>query len=257
MDRHTKRQWRKQIIRQTIDWCIKNERAFTTLTAKKFPRHIIPSFVDQKPQFTTEIEVIDMDTLGAVLHYQAADKQKYCFLNMASSAPHQFGGGYLTGAMAQEEDLCRRSNLHIAFKKMSPPVPKFGGCFVSNVSICREGEAAGYKWMPKVILSNCIMCAASRKPNIIASGDLEPKFYEEMREKIKGMLDLLLFHKQYYVILGAFGCGAYGNPPHNVAEIFRNLLRKEYKGQFAKVVFAIIDNRYTDNRKVFEEILFK
>jgi len=42
------------------------------------------------------------------------------------------------------------------------------------------------------------------------------------------------------LILGAFGCGAFNNPPKLVAEIFRKLLIDErYAMYFEKVVFAI------------------
>ena len=40
------------------------------------------------------------------------------------------------------------------------------------------------------------------------------------------------------LILGAFGCGAFQNPPEIVAEVYRTILSK-YEGQFQEVVFAV------------------
>jgi len=42
-------------------------------------------------------------------------------------------------------------------------------------------------------------------------------------------------------VLGAFGCGAFANPPKHVAEIFRKVI-KEFDGYFAEIVFAILDD---------------
>ena len=252
---YSKRKYRKEIARETVNWCEKNHTSFTHLTASKFHRKQIPSEAGKPPEFETKLEIVNMDTLDATLYYQDSDKKNYCLLNMASSSPHQFGGGYLNGSLAQEEDLCRRTNFHSAFKKMKPPVPKYGGCFIKNLLIIRENEASGYKWMERAVATSSIMCAAPRHPELKSNGDYVPKEYEEMRKKIMAMFDLLLMEKQYYIVLGAFGCGAYYNPPHEVAKIFRNLLNREYKGRFAKVVFAILDNRGTSNRNIFEEII--
>ena len=213
---------------------------------------------DYNTQLTpTQIEVIDMDTLDAVELYSKLDKTTYCFLNMASSNPRAFGGGYRTGASAQEEDLCRRSNLCQAFYMMKPPVPPKGGCFVENVTILRKTMKHEYGWLEKDewLQGNCIMCAASRNPEVRADGTLAPKYYEEMREKIRSMLQICLQENQTYLILGAFGCGAYGNPPQDVAKIFKNFLTREFKDKFNRVVFAIVDNRYTRNKEVFQNVL--
>ena len=204
-----------------------------------------------------KIEVVNMDTFDAVKFYSQLDKNTYCFLDMASSNPRDFGGGYKTGASAQEEDLCRRSNLTQVFSTMRPPVPTKGGCFVENVVILRKSKKEEYTWLPKEswIQGNCIMCAASRKPEVRADNTLAPRFYDEMRAKIRAMLQICLQEKQSHLILGAFGCGAYGNPPGEVAKIFRNFLTREYKDKFARVVFAIIDNRFTRNKEIFQEVL--
>jgi hypothetical protein len=37
----------------------------------------------------------------------------------------------------------------------------------------------------------------------------------------------------------AFGCGAFCNPPDHMAELFREVLEKEYQGCFKHICFAI------------------
>lgn len=43
------------------------------------------------------------------------------------------------------------------------------------------------------------------------------------------------------LVLGAWGCGAFGNDPHQTAEDFRAALVDEYAGAFSEVLFAISD----------------
>jgi uncharacterized protein (TIGR02452 family) len=43
-------------------------------------------------------------------------------------------------------------------------------------------------------------------------------------------------------VLSAFGCGAYGTPPKEMARLFHEVIEsKKYKGVFKKIVFAIIN----------------
>mmetsp|Transcript_25343 Transcript_25343/g.32983 ORF Transcript_25343/g.32983 Transcript_25343/m.32983 type:complete len:104 (+) Transcript_25343:112-423(+) len=56
------------------------------------------------------------------------------------------------------------------------------------------------------------------------------------------------------LILGAWGCGAFGNPTGPVAVIFRERLSsQEFRGTFQTVVFAVIDPVGTGNLKPFQK----
>jgi uncharacterized protein (TIGR02452 family) len=45
------------------------------------------------------------------------------------------------------------------------------------------------------------------------------------------------------LVLGAFGCGAFANPPKHMAKIFREVfMEKEFKNKFKSVVFAIYED---------------
>ena len=55
------------------------------------------------------------------------------------------------------------------------------------------------------------------------------------------------------IVLGAWGCGAFGNPPGLVAELFREqLCSLEFRGSFRQVVFAVVDPKRDGNFKPFE-----
>jgi hypothetical protein len=44
------------------------------------------------------------------------------------------------------------------------------------------------------------------------------------------------------VILSAFGCGAYGNPPKHMARLFKETISGHFKGVFKEIIFAIFDD---------------
>lgn len=58
------------------------------------------------------------------------------------------------------------------------------------------------------------------------------------------------------IVLGAWGCGAFGNPAGPVAAIFRDrLCSDQFRGCFQTIVFAIVDPMGTGNLKPFRKEL--
>lgn len=95
------------------------------------------------------VDVVEEDTFVAALGIGGGIDGGCAVLDMAS-AVHP-GGGYLTGAGAQEEDLCRRSTLVpwllAAKRRRWYPLPPTGVLFVSNVAVLR-GPRPEYDWLP-------------------------------------------------------------------------------------------------------------
>ena len=72
------------------------------------------------------------------------------------------------------------------------------------------------------------------------------------------MLDAALAHGHTCLVLGAFGCGAFGNPPEDVAAAFARVARSpEFRGSFSLLAFAIVDPKATDagNLATFRDVL--
>lgn len=77
-----------------------------------------------------------------------------------------------------------------------------------------------------------------------------------MKQKIGLILDVASHHHHDSLVLGAFGCGAFNNPPKHVAQLFREALtHPEYVGRFKKVVFGVLgrDPQGLVNFNVFRE----
>lgn len=63
-----------------------------------------------------------------------------------------------------------------------------------------------------------------------------------MRSRIKFVLDIAKENQVDLLILGAYGCGVFGQDAEEVAEIFREYLNTTHKC-FEKVIFAIPKGR--------------
>ena len=60
--------------------------------------------------------------------------------------------------------------------------------------------------------------------------------------------------KHANLVLGAWGCGAFGNPTAPVAALFKkHLASEEFRGAFEHVVFAILDPLGTGNLGPFKQ----
>ena len=67
--------------------------------------------------------------------------------------------------------------------------------------------------------------------------------YKVMYSRIKRILEISILNHNDSIILGAFGCGVFGNDPSEVSTIFRRLIIEEKYGYYFKViVFAILGN---------------
>ncbi len=62
-----------------------------------------------------------------------------------------------------------------------------------------------------------------------------------LRERIAKILSVAQAHGHDSLILGAWGCGAFGNDGHQVAELFHRALTVDFAGAFKEITFAIVD----------------
>ena len=85
-------------------------------------------------------------------------------------------------------------------------------------------------------LLSFITCAAPYAPSVghPMSGDL-------LRGRIVRVLSIARAFGYAELVLGAWGCGAFGNDPRRTARDFRSALEGEFVGAFSEVVFAIAD----------------
>ena len=69
--------------------------------------------------------------------------------------------------------------------------------------------------------------------------------------RLRTVLDASLAKGHAALVLGAFGCGAFGNPPADVARLFAEVLASdEFRGALELVVFAIVDPKQADRGNI-------
>lgn len=195
----------------------------------------------------------------------------FAALNMAN--PFVPGGSYVEGSVAQEENMFRRTDCHLAIEdseldrtteRYHPEMTALleardGRVYLDTTRprVCVRGpetpraERLGYDWLPhdEVFPFHELRAAAQICRN---GATFDPA---EARRRIAAQLDTLVGAGVRHAVLGAFGCGAFGNPAHEVARIYREELERRPDG-FDCVAFAIYDAGYgPDNATPFEREL--
>ena len=192
-------------------------------------------------RWDTVVSVVDSDCLDTAIYMKRLGYRPVV-LNMANNTNP--GGGVDYGAGAQEESLFRRSNYFQHLSKRLYPIDH--GIYSPNVAYFRASEAEEYALLDRPENISMIAAAALRGPRLVKENGqyrLNPQDRAIMRDKIRLILDIAERFEHDCVVLSAFGCGAFKNPPEDIAEIFREVvLGEEFRGVFKRVVFAIFND---------------
>ena len=225
------------------------------LAASKFYDN--PPRVDGKPTVgTTFLDAVNADCID-VTRDLVAQGYNPIMLNMANR--HTPGGGVLNGARAQEESLFRQSNLCVSLYQYSdyhagllglakgdgsyPMDRNTGGIYSGRVTFFRTSQRQGDKLVDTPFECAVVSVAAINRPDLNAQGRLVPWAVEATERKIRTMLRIGLVHGHDAIVLGAWGCGAFHNPPEHMAEIFDAVLHEpEFENKFKVVRFAVIED---------------
>lgn len=213
-------------------------------------------FLDKSDGKISQIIIKDSNVSDEIenLLVNFGDK-KICVLNFASfTSP---GGGFINGAMAQEEALCHDTNLYNILKEFKPLYDK-------NKSLRNNGIYKNWAiYSPDVVYDkicgatinhiDVITCPAPNASvffNSFSSEEDVNRYSNILYERCKYVLDIARENNVNVLCLGAFGCGVFANNPYCVAECFKILLEtKNY--YFDVVIFPIPAG---DNLDAFKEI---
>ena len=197
-----------------------------------------------------EIIVEDLDSVSAVLKY--ANGEKTAVLNFASFKNP--GGMFLNGSKAQEECLCHESYLYNVLsqfedtyyvpnrKKLNRALYHDKSLYTPHILFKRGNEEK---------VCDVITCAAPNKSSAQKYCNVtDEENRQELKWRIEHLLSVADSEKVGVLILGAFGCGVFGQNPTEVAELFKQELEKPHS--FSKVVFAIPGGN--ENLKAFQKV---
>jgi uncharacterized protein (TIGR02452 family) len=222
---------------EKVDWSHDVQAACAAKVS--IPPHMPLPAHTSSPFSETRIQVTNETTLGASRRFVEGGFKPLA-LNFANGT-HP-GGGFLRGARAQEEALCRSSALYQTLvgdqmyeehRKRPRPDSTDWAIYSPDVPVFRldDGIALEQPW-----LLSFITCAAPYAPAIgqPESGDL-------LARRIQRVLAIAQAYGYSALVLGAWGCGAFANDVQRTAVDFRDALENEFSGAFADIVFAITD----------------
>jgi len=218
---------------------------------------IRPSDFKPNPRYQTQITVENLSTLRMTekLLNQGLNP---LVLDMANR--YTAGGGVRYGANAQEEILCRQSNLMRALAKLESqnkyPIPELGGIYVPGVQFFRADPSEGYAFLESPLTASVFASAAYDCGSDRPADDII--YQRNTKEKIRTVLLAALKHGHDSVVLSAFGCGAFHNDPRLIATLYKEVFAEpKFKGRFKKISFGIIEdhNSRRNNFNTFKTIL--
>lgn len=168
-------------------------------------------------------------------------------LNFASA--RNPGGGYVRGAKAQEEALCRASALYETLLEAPEyyEVHRAGKSTFYTDRVIHSPGVPVFRDDRGELLDTPFRAGflTSPAPNAGTIRRQEPERAREIPAALARRAGLVLevaaLHGYRRLVLGAWGCGVFRNDPAQVAEAFRAALTGRFAGTFGHVVFGVLD----------------
>lgn len=198
------------------------------------------------------IHVDNCSTVRAILNSSREGQEKIGVLNFASAKNP--GGGFMNGAMAQEESLAASSGLyetqtaHWEYyernRNTASMIYTDGAIYSPDVVFFRDER---FKLIEKPVLASVLTLPAVNYGQVLLKGEDSKLAKKKMRARMERSLQIFKSEGAENLILGAYGCGVFRNEPNEIAEWWKELLDEEYGNDFESVCFAVLDNSKTQN----------
>ena len=228
---------------------------------------------------TGQVIVSGKRTIEASENY-AKQGKKVCIHNFASATNP--GGGVTRGSSAQEEANCRCSTLYPCLntkaiwdgfyephRAAGNPLYNDDCIYTPSVKVFKSDRG-----IPKLLQEadwwdvDVITCAApnlrsvpSNKMNPNAGSKKANVTNKELKElltsRVEKIFHVAIANGAEVLILGAFGCGAFCNPPRIVAEVFAECTEK-YRCYFDVIEYAVYHTeRERENYETFNRMMLR
>lgn len=169
----------------------------------------------------------------------ASAKGKVCVVDPASYRTP--GGNYLNGGWGTEEQICSESNLFPVLEGLRPMYhdenrqSTHGGLNSDRAVYLRDIMFTTDGTMKK---RDVLVCAPPNRNFALQNHRSEAECDMDLSHRIEALMRIAAANEADTLVLGAFGCGFFGNDPEQVAGLFRMWL-DAHPGQFQQVVFSI------------------
>jgi uncharacterized protein (TIGR02452 family) len=276
MDRRTKN---VIIFNDTMDWISESRdlKGAVALSMKRQRLYLEAEEIElpEAPNRTCATIISKKRSFEAAAEY-AREGKKVCVLNFASATNP--GGGVTRGSSAQEECLCRCSTLYpclredalwkkfyLPHRNARNPLYNNDCIYTPGVYVCKSDisfpERIEKKDWYQVDVLTCAAPNLRRVPSNLVNPnagdivtDLEVDELQELHlQRVDRIFQVAAENGAEVLILGAFGCGAFCNPPEVVAKAFKTI-QKKYERYFDVIEYAVFCGRQeTRNYDTFVE----
>jgi len=236
-------------IEELVQYAVNNTELYTpeqldSLLATDMPPH----------KSNTKYGVANETTLNAARRLAAEGEEDIMCLNFASAKNP--GGGFLGGAVAQEECIARASGLYPCLLK----APDYYSFHRNQQNFLYSDHMI---WSPRVpvfkhengSVTNEVLCIGIVTSAAVNAGELQRNGLSKadviesvMRKRIEKVLAICVAKKHRTLILGAWGCGVFRNDPEMIAGLFHEALTGKFANCFDRIAFAVL----TKNENMIE-----
>ena len=194
--------------------------------------------VQRTAAFRIREHLVPMDTISCVLEQTG---KRCCALNFANAMFP--GGGYLLGGNAQEEALCRASLLYYTIRTQKSyyrrnrlhVMPDYTDTFIlsEQVPILRNNDGT---LLETPVLCDFLTCPAVNR-TFAKFFFFKKHCNAVMERRITKLVQLAVSGKPDVIVLGAFGCGEFGNRREVVYPMFERAITR-YVPDEIQILFA-------------------
>jgi uncharacterized protein (TIGR02452 family) len=185
-------------------------------------------------------------TTLAVAEARVAQGYRVAILNFASATSP--GGGWLDGARAQEESLARSSTLVHALRdddmyqnETHRRNPFYDDTVIVTLGVPffrhHNGQFLDSPWQGDVITSAAVQANAVQTYMPERVGEIRAT----MRQRTQKVFQVATTLDAHILILGAWGCGAFGNDPEAIAQMMLDTMQLVDMRRFVAIDFAVAD----------------
>ncbi|KAK0850832.1 hypothetical protein LTR03_004342 [Friedmanniomyces endolithicus] len=208
-----------------------------------------------------------------------SQQQRPNVMVLSFASPLKPGGGFLEGANSQEEFLCARTTVYPSLWDSFYRLPEVGGILTPDVMVFRDSTPEANELLKRDrVFVDVVSAGMLRFPETRGrASDEKPEhgcscgvsYCDRDRElvtrKMKAVMRIAQAKGAERLVLGAWGCGAYGNPVKEVARIWRKVIAGSLRQRrpnverwqgIKEIVFAIPDrNMAREFELAFKDVL--
>ena len=256
-----------ETYRHSIDMIAHDKELWNSVIAsmslQEVMKHISPFTEDDVPVSDTVATVRVSKDPSFAAAMKTPEDERVAVLNFASW--HFPGGGVEYGANAQEEALCRISTLHPCLldetmerdfygphRSIRDPLYNDDLIYTPNVVVFKSDDdecrvLPREKWRRVDVVTMAAPNVAAASPERLEYVNLDVLY----RRRIGKVMKAAYSHGATTLVLGAFGCGVFGNDPERVAHATCDMIGR-YGRYFRNIEIPVYCGQNTTGRTNYD-----